>query len=181
MQSTICFELHKKVPNRPPKRCIWDWKWERIWDALENVPKNGLKGANGCKIWPTKNWKYEWECKRKNDICDLGALDDTVQGAPDNTSGVPSKGELQYLYIYKDAQEGAPNVALKGTFLIALELHLMVHLKVHLSVQSRTPLRVQLKICLMVYFEIYIKMHKKSTWNLRGDSMLHLNACKILL
>ena len=23
--------------------------------ALENTLKNGLKGANGCKIWPIKN------------------------------------------------------------------------------------------------------------------------------
>ena len=74
--------------------------------------------------------------QRKNDICDLGALDDTVQGAPDNTSGVPSKGELQYLYIYKDAQEGAPDVTLKGTLLVALELHLLMQLSMHKSVQN---------------------------------------------
>ena len=61
------------------------------------------------------------------------------------------------IYVHKDGQEGAPDVALKGTLLVALD----VHLKVLLSVQSRTPLRAHLKICLMVYFEIYIKMHKK--------------------
>ena len=83
----------------------------------------------GCKIWPIKNLKYEGECKWKNDKCVWGALDDTV--AP--------KGELQYLhiiYIYKDAQEGSPDVALKGTLLVALELHLFMQLLKHKSVQS---------------------------------------------
>ena len=42
------------------------------------------------KIW-------EWGCKGKNDKCVWGALDDTIQGAPDNTPGVARKGELQYL------------------------------------------------------------------------------------
>ena len=93
----------------------------------------------GCKIWPIKNLKYEWECKWKDDKCVWGALDDTVQGAPDNTSGVAPKGELQYLhiiYIYKDAQEGSPDVALKGTLLVALELHLFMQLLKHKSVQN---------------------------------------------
>ena len=31
-------------------------------------------------------------------------------------------------YIHKDAQEGAPDVALKGTLLVALELHLFMQL-----------------------------------------------------
>ena len=61
--------------------------------------KNGFKGANGCKIRPIKHWTYEWECKRKNDKYVWDALDDTIQGAPDNTPGVAPKGELQYLYI----------------------------------------------------------------------------------
>ena len=103
MQSIICFELHKKVPNSPQKRCNWDWKWERIWNALENALKNGLKSANGGKVWPIKNWKYEWDSKQKSKKCVWGALDDTIQGAPDNTPGVVPKGERQYLYIYKYA------------------------------------------------------------------------------
>ena len=75
--------------------CNWDCKWECILNALENALKNGLKGANECKIWPIKNWKYGWECKRKNDKCVWVALDDTIQSAPDNTPGVAPKDELQ--------------------------------------------------------------------------------------
>ena len=40
------------------------------------------------------------------------------------------------IYIYKDAQEGAPYVALKGTFLVPLELHLFMQLSMHKSVQN---------------------------------------------
>ena len=41
-----------------------------------------------------------------------------------------------HIYICKDAQEGAPDVALKGTFLVALELHLFMQLSRHKSVQN---------------------------------------------
>ena len=40
------------------------------------------------------------------------------------------------IYICKDAQEGAPDVALKGTFLVALKLHLFMQLSRHKSVQN---------------------------------------------
>ena len=40
------------------------------------------------------------------------------------------------IYIHKDAQEGAPDVALKGTLLVALELHLFMQLSMHKSVQN---------------------------------------------
>ena len=40
------------------------------------------------------------------------------------------------IYINKDAQEGAPDVALKGTLLVALELHLFMQLSMHKSVQN---------------------------------------------
>ena len=40
------------------------------------------------------------------------------------------------IYIHKDAQEGAPDVALKGTLLAALELHLFMQLPMHKSVQN---------------------------------------------
>ena len=35
------------------------------------------------------------------------------------------------IYIYKDAQEGAPDVALKGTLLVALELHLFMQVSMY--------------------------------------------------
>ena len=44
-QSMISLELHKKVASSSPK-C----KREGIWNTLDNALKNGLKGANGCKI-----------------------------------------------------------------------------------------------------------------------------------
>ena len=34
----------------------------------------------------------------ESDKCVSGALDDTIQGVPDNTHVVVPKGELQYLY-----------------------------------------------------------------------------------
>ena len=40
------------------------------------------------------------------------------------------------IYICKDAQEGAPDVALKGTFLVALELHLFMPLSMNKSAQN---------------------------------------------
>ena len=48
------------------------------------------------------------------------------------SSGVAPKGKLQYL----DTQEGAPDVALKGTLPVALELHLFMQLSMHKSVQN---------------------------------------------
>ena len=36
-------------------------------------------------------------------------------------------------YIHKDAQGGAPGVALKGTLLVALELLLFIQLSMHKS------------------------------------------------
>ena len=40
------------------------------------------------------------------------------------------------IYIYKYAQEGAPDVVLKGTLLVILELHLFMKLSMHKSVQN---------------------------------------------
>ena len=40
------------------------------------------------------------------------------------------------IYIHKDAQEGAPDIALKGTLLVAIELHLFMQLSMHKSVQN---------------------------------------------
>ena len=55
------------------------------------------------------------------------------------SSGVALKGELiifNNIYIHKDAQEGAPDGTLKGTLLVALELHLFMQLSMHKSVQN---------------------------------------------
>ena len=38
------------------------------------------------------------------------------------------------IYIHKNAQEGAPDFALKGALLVALELHLFMQSSVHKSV-----------------------------------------------
>ena len=40
------------------------------------------------------------------------------------------------IYINKEAQEEAPHVALKGTLLVALGLHLFMQLSMHKSVQN---------------------------------------------
>ena len=40
------------------------------------------------------------------------------------------------IYIHKDAQEGAHDVALKGTLLVALGLHLFMQLLMYKSVQN---------------------------------------------
>ena len=40
------------------------------------------------------------------------------------------------IYIFNDAQEGVPNVTLKGTLLVALELHLFMQFSMHKSVQN---------------------------------------------
>ena len=40
------------------------------------------------------------------------------------------------IYIHKDAQEDAPDSTLKGTLLVALELHLFMQLSMHKSVQN---------------------------------------------
>ena len=52
VQSMIFLKLHKNVTNSSVK-C----KWDVMWKTLENAFKNGLKGANGCKISPVKKWK----------------------------------------------------------------------------------------------------------------------------
>ena len=40
------------------------------------------------------------------------------------------------IYIYKDAQESAPDVTQKGILLDALELHLFMQLSMHKSMQN---------------------------------------------
>ena len=45
VQSITCLELQKNVIEIAN---------ERIGNALENAFKNGVKGANECKIWPIK-------------------------------------------------------------------------------------------------------------------------------
>ena len=45
---------------------------------------------------------------RKNDKYVWGAFDDTIQGEPDNTMELHLKVNAN-IYIYKDAQEGAPS------------------------------------------------------------------------
>ena len=40
------------------------------------------------------------------------------------------------IYIHNDAQEGARDVALKGTILVALELHFFMQLSMHKSLQN---------------------------------------------
>ena len=40
------------------------------------------------------------------------------------------------IYIYKDAHKDAPDVALKGTILFALELHLLMQFSMHKSVHN---------------------------------------------
>ena len=42
------------------------------------------------------------------------------------------------IYIHKDAQEGAHDVALIGTLLVVLELHLFMELSMHKSVQNNS-------------------------------------------
>ena len=61
-------------------------------------------------------------------------LDDKIEGEPDNTPGIASKGPRQDLY--KDAQKGAPEVALKAAIQVTLGLHLLIQLLVHKSVQN---------------------------------------------
>ena len=40
------------------------------------------------------------------------------------------------IYIHKGAQDGAPDVALKVTLLVALELHVFMQFSIHKSVQN---------------------------------------------
>ena len=44
------------------------------------------------------------------------------------------------IYRHKDAQEGAYDVALKGTILVALGLHLFMQLSLYKSVQNDSTL-----------------------------------------
>ena len=38
------------------------------------------------------------------------------------------------IYIHKDTREGAPDIALKGTLLVAIELQLFMQLSMHKTV-----------------------------------------------
>ena len=40
------------------------------------------------------------------------------------------------IYVYKDEQEGTPDVALKRKLLVALEVHLFLQLSMHKRVQN---------------------------------------------
>ena len=42
------------------------------------------------------------------------------------------------IFIYKDAQEGARDVVLKGTLLVALKLHLFLQSSIYKSVQNNS-------------------------------------------
>ena len=57
VDSIICLEIHNKVRDSSHKRCNWDRKWECIENTLANAVKNGLRSANGCKVWPIKKEK----------------------------------------------------------------------------------------------------------------------------
>ena len=57
-----------------------------------------------------------------------------IQGALDSTAGIAPRGALQDLY--KDAQIGASENALKGALQIARKLHLFMPLSMHKSIQN---------------------------------------------
>ena len=46
----FCRNYKRKSQVAPPD--VTEIVNECIWNALENAFKNGLKSANGCKIWP---------------------------------------------------------------------------------------------------------------------------------
>ena len=65
-------------------------------------------------------------CKWNNYKCVWGELHEKY--------GIAPKGALKDLY--KDAEEGVPEAALKGTLQVALELHLFMQLSMPKSVQN---------------------------------------------
>ena len=71
--------------------------------------------------------------ERNNDKCVWCALCGTISGEPYNTLIIALKGAFQDLY--KRAQKGSPEIALKGALQVALELHLFMQLPMHETVQ----------------------------------------------
>ena len=135
MQSTICSDLHNKVTNSSPKRCNWDCKWEHIRNAFENALKNQLKGANGCKIWLIKTWNMSKSANGKAIHAFEVLL--MIQFRVQLIIHLELHLKVNFnIYIYKDAQESAPDVTQKGILLDALELDLFMQLSMHKSMQN---------------------------------------------
>ena len=76
-------------------------------------------------------------------------------------------------YIYENAQEGAPDVALKGTFLVALTLHLLMqlscirmykmiqHFKEQLKMRKKVTKRTHLTLHLMVHLKVHLSVQSR--------------------
>ena len=135
LQSRICLELRIKVTNTSPK------------DVIE-VTNESVYGKH-FRMLLKMNLRVQMDAKSGK--LKIESMSESANGKTINAFEVRLMIQFRVhliihlglhlkvnfnIYIHKDAQEGAPDVALKGTLLVALELHLFMQLSMHKSVQN---------------------------------------------
>ena len=134
MQSTICWELHNKVTNNSPKD-VTEIANESVYRMhLRMLLKMDLRVQMDAKSGQLKI-KIVIQIaneKRRNAFEVHLMMQFRVYLI---ILDLHLKVNFN-IYIFNDAQEGVPNVTLKGTLLVALELHLFMQLSMHKSVQN---------------------------------------------
>ena len=130
LQSRICLELRNKVTNTSPK------------DVIE-VTNESVYGKH-LKVLLKMDLRVQMDAESGK--LKIESMSESANGKTINAFEVRLMIQFRVhliihlelhlkvnfnIYIHKDAQEGAPDVALKGTLLVALELHLFMKLSLH--------------------------------------------------
>ena len=136
MQSRICLELHNKVTNSFLKRCNWNCKWKLTWNALENALwKMDLRVQMDAISGQLKIKSMSESVNRKTINVFQEPL--TIQFKVHLIIQLELHLKVNFnIYIYRDAEESARDIALKCPLLVALELHLFMQLPMNKSVQN---------------------------------------------
>ena len=133
LQSRICLELRSKVTNTSPK------------DVIE-VTNESVYGKH-LKVLLKMDLRVQMDAESGK--LKIESMSESANGKTINAFEVRLMIQFRVhliihlglhlkvnfnIYIHKDAQEGAPDVSLKGILLVALELHLFMQLSMHKTV-----------------------------------------------
>ena len=135
MQSTICWELHNKVTNNSPK----------------DVTEIAIESVYGMHLRMLLKMDLRVQMDAKSGQLKIKSVSESANEKRRNLFEVHLMMQFRVyliihldlhlkvnfnIYIFNDEQKGVPNVALNGTLLVALELHLFMQLSIHKSVQN---------------------------------------------
>ena len=135
VQSTICLELHHKVTISSPKDVV-DIANESVYRTLfRMLLKMDLRVQMDAR---SGQLKIENMSESSNgETINAFEVRLMVQFRVDLILHLELHLKANFnIYVYKDEQEGTPDVALKRKLLVALEVHLFLQLSMHKSVQN---------------------------------------------